>query len=302
VWDYESSVVPTYASLPRQHDHPVLVSVRVSRTRPVFASAVVEIRDARGRTQGVTSVVAFEKLHGSWQQYGAPNLVAGPATSFRGACGAATPRGVRDLLCPNPWSVLDFPMPPSVGYASYTYRVGTDDLRQVDWDDIALPGSVCGLGHSVQLRKGYATVPGPADGWWSVVVIQVSGESYGELVGGLDVASVLVDCNNGGGTADGQLTFLDLVFSLSHGSLRVLGVLTPQQPLSPSASHVPLLGPGRIGHGEIVVPEFWYGPDDPTCCSTGRAKTIWVYAGGKLSAKRTIVLRQPSMKLPGSGP
>ena len=226
-------------------------------------------------------------------------MVAGPAVSFPVDCTNATPAGMRDLLCPNPWSVLGYPEPPSPDYGSYSFPVGTDDLRRVDWDTVTLPGAVCGVAHPVALRKGYAAVRGPAEGWWSTVVVQVSGESYGELGKSLDVASVLIDCNNGGGTADGQLAFLDVVFRASGDSLHVLGVLTPQQPLSSGSSHVPLIGPGRIAGGRIVVPEYWYGPYDATCCSTGRAATTWVYAAGKLSVKQTTVLRRPSTKPPG---
>jgi len=118
------------------------------------------------------------------------------------------------------------------------------------------------------------------------------------LAPGRDVASVLIQCNNGGGTADGELAFEDIVFSVSDESLHVLGILTAQQPLLVAATHVPIIGSGQISRGQIAVPESWYGPYDPTCCSTGRAKTIWAYAGGKLSVKQTIVLHKPATKLP----
>lgn len=297
VWQYESRAIsPGVKALDEQPD---VVSVRVSRTDPAFASAAVELRQPSGLRRAGAEIIAFERLDGSWQQDGEANLVAGPALSFTNACSGATPAGLRDLLCPNPWSILDYQRPLSLGYQDYSFPVAGDDLRDVDWGDIALPGAVCGTPRQlIQLHKGSTTLLGPADGWWAGVGVDLLGESYGELAPGLSAASVAVDCNNGGGTADGQLAFADVVFSLDNTSLHVLGVLTPQQPLIVPASHVPLIGTGRISRGEIVVPEDWYGQYDSTCCSTGRAKTIWVYARGKLSPKQTIVLHEPATKPP----
>lgn len=296
VWQYESRPFsPGVSGLP---EHPDVVSVRVSRTDPMFATAAVELLGRGGRKKAGAEIIAFERLHGSWQQFGEPSLVAGPAASFTNACSGATPAGLRDLLCPDPWSILDYPQPARLGYGGYSFPVGTDDLRDVDWSNVALPGAVCGTGQLIQLHKGSTTVSGPADGWWAGVVVQLSGESYGELAPGREAASVLVQCNNGGGTADGQLAFTDVVFSASGDSLHVLGVLTPQQPLIVPASHVPIIGAGHLSRGEIVVPEYWYGQYDATCCSTGRARTTWVYAAGKLSLKRTIVLHEPATKPP----
>lgn len=297
VWQYESREGPPGVKALDQQ--PDVVSVRVSRSDPAFASAAVALRQPSGLRRAGAEIIAFERLDGSWQQDSEANLVAGPALSFTNACSAATPVGLRDLLCPNPWSILDYQRPPSLGYQDYSFPAHSDDLRDVDWGDIALPGAVCGMPRQlIQLRKGSTTLLGPADGWWAGVGVDLLGESYGELAPGQEAASVAVDCNNGSGTADGQLAFADVVFGLSDESLHILGVLTPQQPLTVPLSHVPLIGTGKISRGEIVVPEDWYGQYDSTCCATGRAKTIWVYAGGKLSLKQTIVLHEPATKPP----
>jgi hypothetical protein len=298
IWSYESR--PFIPGVPRLNEKPDVVSVRVSRTDPVFASAAVDLIGPAGQKEPGAAVVVFEQLHGSWSQYDSANVAAGPASSFTADCSEATPLGLRELLCPDAWSVLGQPQPPSSGYSTYSFPVGTDDLRKVDWDDIALPGAVCGVDHLIPLHKGYATVAGPADGWWAAVGVGISGESYGLLASGLDVASVLTDCNNDGGTADGQLAFVDVVFRASGNSLHVIALLTAQQPLTAGASHVPLIGSGAISRGEIVVPEYWYGEYDATCCSTGRARTIWAYAAGKLSVKQTIVLHAPATKPPSN--
>jgi len=100
-------------------------------------------------------------------------------------------------------------------------------------------------------------------------------------------------CNNGGGTADGQLQFFDVVFTAAAGRLHVVGVITPRQPLEPFTPHVPLLGTVSLHDGEIAVPEDWYGPDDGTAGGSGLATTIWGYADGRLQVLRTVIRQQP---------
>jgi hypothetical protein len=87
-----------------------------------------------------------------------------------------------------------------------------------------------------------------------------------------------------------------VVFKAVGRSLRVLGIVTPRQPLTADATHVPLVSIVRIGRGKIVASEAWYGRDDGTCCASGRARTIWSYRRGKLVPERTTVLRKPSRK------
>jgi hypothetical protein len=101
-------------------------------------------------------------------------------------------------------------------------------------------------------------------------------------------------CSNNGGTADGQIRFADVVFSGSATSVRPVGLITPRQPHSSNGSHVPLLGKVKWVDGRIVVAEYWYGPNDPTCCASGRATTTWAYRTGKLTAVRTVVTKRPT--------
>jgi hypothetical protein len=56
--------------------------------------------------------------------------------------------------------------------------------------------------------------------------------SYGDLGKGFQVAAFDVGCDNGGGTAAGQLAFAVIIFEVSDGQLRVLGTLTPQKQTS----------------------------------------------------------------------
>jgi hypothetical protein len=126
------------------------------------------------------------------------------------------------------------------------------------------------------------------------VVVDVATVSYGDLTGdGRDVAAVSVICSNDGGTADGQLAFADIVFGAVEGHLRVLGILRPQQPLTPASDHVPTMTEVMIGPGQIIGPQNWYGPNDPTAGGSGRATTTWRYSHSEFRVARTVVLQQP---------
>src|ERR671930_1795400 len=88
VWRFESSVVPHWARpalyrralLPR-HLHPEVISVRVSRTRPRFASAAVELWGEHGRWSPGTAVLVFRWVGRRVENFTRPgDLVDGPAT------------------------------------------------------------------------------------------------------------------------------------------------------------------------------------------------------------------------------
>ena len=84
---------------------------------------------------------------------------------------------------------------------------------------------------------------------------------------------------NGGGTADGQLADAYVIFTGIGGKLTALGTITPQE--RPNGVHVSILAGLSISPGTIITQEDWYRPNDSTCCSTGRASTIWTYTGGQ---------------------
>jgi len=287
VWRYESSLGNLKSV--RSPDHPIVAGIRVSNTNPAFASVAVELRDARDRRVAGTAVVAFEKIGGSWQQ------VTDAARTFSHGCTPATPVAMRDLLCPSPWAVLGLPRPSVPAAPAYSLPIASADLHAVDWADVRLPAAACGASEPIQLRKGQAMVHSSEWPWWAVVVVYAHIASYGDLAGnGRDDAAEAVICSNGGGTADGQLASADVVFKPVGHTLRVVGIITPQQPLNPSTPHVPLLGGVDIQHGQITAHEFWYGPADGTCCASGRAETIWAYRNGALQPTRTIVEKQPA--------
>ncbi len=175
------------------------------------------------------------------------------------------------------------------------------DLHKVEWSGVTLPGSVCGASRPIRLHHGSAFfTPVPrrfsrdsfagkrgvtVDSGWDRVV-------FGDLAGsGHDDAGLIVDCNNGGGTADGALLYAWVIFSGVGGRLSVVGIVTPQ--VQPS-DELPTLIEIAIEPGKLTAREFFYGPADGTCCASGRARTIWTYAHGALRPCVPMITRRPN--------
>ncbi len=178
----------------------------------------------------------------------------------------------------------------------------TRPLQAVGWQNETLPGAVCRASSPIRLHDHIAQIShtgfGDVNSYGSdpdlVRVAAADDVTYGRLGGVGPAAAVDVVCSNNGGTADGQIRFADVVFSGSATSVRPVGLITPQQPHRSKVSHVPLLGKVKWVSGRIVVAEYWYGPNDPTCCASGRATTTWAYRTGKLTAVRTVVTKRPT--------
>ena len=175
-------------------------------------------------------------------------------------------------------------------------------LQAVGWPNETLPGAVCRSSRPIHLHNHVARIAhtgfGDVDSFGSdpdlVEVTAAYHVTYGQLGGVGPAVAVDVGCSNNGGTADGQIRFAGVVFSGSATSVRPVGLITPQQPHSSNLSHVPLLGKVKWVDGRIDVAEYWYGPNDPTCCASGRATTTWAYRTGKLTAVRTVVTKRPA--------
>ncbi len=165
-------------------------------------------------------------------------------------------------------------------------------LRGVDWASSTIPGAWCGSPQPITLSNWTATITSTFNDD-QVTDVGASKPQFGEIGGSVGaVAALPVGCNNGGGTADGQIAFALIVFAGTASSPHVLAVLTPRQPASEHAVHTPLIAGEKIERGRIVVREAWYGRNDATCCPTGRATTNWRLEDGRL-APSTVVNRQP---------
>ena len=304
IWNYEAEPPGSVAFFYRVHlrrppFRPKIVSARISRVDARYASVAVELRDPRGKRRGGAAVVVLEKDdHPDFGRWGYP--VAGPAVSFPLSCTSATPKPLRDLLCPSPWSVLRYPRPRVRAQSEYTQRVPSTDLHAIDWRKVTLPGGACGSSRPIRFREARygprALIRPDVDLlWWNPVVVSSwSRRTFGDLDGdGRDEAALQISCANGGGTAAGQLAFSAVVFKALGRSMRVVGIVTPRQPLDPQTAHVPLIRVTKIARGRVMVSEAWYGPFDGSCCASGRARTVWRYSRGKLRPARTSVVQQP---------
>lgn len=189
-----------------------------------------------------------------------------------------------------------------VGTAAIASAQTALPLQAVGWRNETLPGAVCKASSPIRLHNHIARISHTGFGHVGSSgsdpdLVRVSAAydvTYGQLGGVGPAAAVDVVCANNGGTADGQVRFADVIFGGSATSVRPVGLITPRQRHSSNVSHVPLLGKVKWVDGRIVVAEYWYGPNDPTCCASGRAITTWAYRAGKLTAVRTVVTKRPT--------
>jgi hypothetical protein len=301
-WRYEATppeLVRSYfhIHLRRPPLRPRVLRVRVSTRDPKFATAVVELRDRQRRRRGNRALVVLERERGVGPgQWG--YVIAGPALSFPLSCTAATPRALRDLLCPDPWRVLGYRRPRVRAQTTYSQPIPSPDLHALDWRKVTLPGGACASSRPIRPhRYEYgpdALIHADVDLlWWNPVLVgSWSKPVFGDLDGdGRDEAALSVSCANAGGTAAGQLLFSAVIFKAVGRSLRVVGIVTPRQPLVLGTTHVPVGYVAAIKRGKVVFSEGWYGPYDGDCCSSGRVRTIWTYTRGKLRPARTTILR-----------
>ena len=169
------------------------------------------------------------------------------------------------------------------------------NLRSIRWSAVTLPGSVCGATGGIRLHGSKALVRSHrwpvyrtvhVDAGWSPV-------RYGDIDGdGHDEAALAVDCNDGSGTADGVLAYAQVIFTSSGKSLKVIGVVTPQQ--QPKPYEPATLLAVRFRPGKVIAQEGWYGRHDETCCPSGITTTDWTLARGVLHAGRPKIKKAPS--------
>jgi hypothetical protein len=153
------------------------------------------------------------------------------------------------------------------------------DLRSVDWTRVPLPGEFCAVPGLVTFNNNESTAT--SNTWGQVHLYRDPTVVYGDIYGdGSNEAAVSIRCDNGGGTADGQLVFAILVLASNQGRLIVVGTLTPQE--NPTGVHATLFTRFELLHGRVIAHETWYRPTDHTCCPTGSAVTVWTLRDGHL--------------------
>jgi hypothetical protein len=178
------------------------------------------------------------------------------------------------------------------------------DLHEVDWANASVPASVCGGTGVVQLRHSSGLVSSSRwpDAWMGVESAQMPSQvevafygpvQYGDVTGsGSDQAIVPIWCNNGGGTADGQLGQGLVVFTGTSASPVAMSIISTTQS---GTYHTPYFDNAntRIDKGKVTVEEVWYGPKDGTCCPTGTAEDLWTFNGTTLVLSSSLVTSQP---------
>ena len=116
---------------------------------------------------------------------------------------------------------------------------------------------------------------------------------YGTVMAdGRPEAFVPIWCTNGGGTAGGQLGQGLIVYHQTRHGLAVTGIITTSQSNDQTMAYFNNEAT-RIDRGRVTLEEFFYGPDDSTCCPTGRAEDVWIVEGGTLVQSESHVTRQP---------
>ena len=171
-----------------------------------------------------------------------------------------------------------------------------------DWKNITVPGDACLSQSPIELVNGAALIPdevrgrpvggsGPRYDHLGEFEQPTFGDFEGQTSTAMAVdAAVPLGCDNNGGTADGALLYSIAVFSVGSGAQRSVGLITPHQQ---TAGNLPtLLSNVTMTPGQITITELWYGPDDPTCCPSGKAQTTWRYAGGSLTYAGTRIVTQ----------
>jgi hypothetical protein len=287
LWKYESRNSRAF--------RPTLMKVRVLRSDPAYASAVVALKARSGRRRGPWMVVLNRHLvhafGGSWP------VVVGPSMDFPLSCTRVTDARVRALLCPSPWKVINYPRPAFHEQTTSDQPLPSSDLHLVDWRKVLLPGAACGSSRPISARRqdrygATAFVDGDVNfPWWNTVVVWWSRHpAFGDLDGdGLDEAALDVACSNDGGTAGGQLHFSAVVFKADGAQLRALGVIPVEQPLI-RAGHVPVGDVARIGSDGVLMRENWYGPFDTTAGGSGESVVTWRYQDGRFVRTNTRIL------------
>jgi hypothetical protein len=272
------------------HLHPVVDRVVFSRRHPRFASALVELRGGNGERHGAPAVVLLDLV----------KKLAEVGTNFPNACMDGTPAGLRDLLCPNPWRVLDTERPHVALQRRYVQRIATSNLHRLDWSTVSLPGGVCGSSRPIRLHRRGSVVeafihPDVDLLWWNPVVVQGpwGRPTFGDLDGdGRDEAALDVFCANGTGLEIGILSSSSVVFRAVGRSLRVVGVLGSRLRFQ-EFDRAPRSYVEAMRRGRVIVGTSWHGRYDGTCCPSGRARTVWKYERGRLHPGRTQIVEPP---------
>lgn len=185
-----------------------------------------------------------------------------------------------------------------IGAASIRSSAG-GQFAGVHWRDLPLP-AICGSHQPIDMRGAPIYPPvqiktiSVAPAWNGVTreyIYKSLKPSFGPLWGAAAVAAVAVLCANTGGTVDGTLATMVVLYAHRGSRVVAVGVLPTTvriyKPEIPTFGYVL-----RIRSHQIVVRESFYGDGDSSCCATGRAIAVWDLTGSVLSP-HTRILAMP---------
>ncbi|GGP85369.1 hypothetical protein GCM10010247_68230 [Streptomyces calvus] len=186
-------------------------------------------------------------------------------------CSSPTPDPKVPRAAPSSYTETSEP-PPAAPPADAGPGSAPDDLHDLDWARLAVPGDFCDIPDPITFTDGEATAHSDTHG---TVHAEHHPDDvvYGDVVGDSRTeAALLVGCDTGGQTASGRLAWAYVVFSSEEGRLRHVGTVTPQQYIGGQASSFVsvLLDPGQV-----IAHESWHRRTDATCCPSGSAVTVW---------------------------
>ena len=164
---------------------------------------------------------------------------------------------------------------------STTARPATtpSDLRAADLTDVPVPASACAADEDFAPDGGFRREGTEATSTTSGKPV------YGDLDGdGNDEAALDFLCRPDGGRLVIDQGYV--IVSGTSGTPAVVGVV--------SSRYRPDEQPGvvdsvTLGANEITATEQWFQAQDPVCCPSGRATTVWTYDGGQLTPEEPQV-------------
>jgi hypothetical protein len=146
-----------------------------------------------------------------------------------------------------------------------------------DWRNAPVAAAFCGVVGTVRLTDSAGEAPSTLYG---KVALFAGDASYGTMSEPLgEVAAVPIFCNNGGGTAAGDLDGGIMIVSVQDAQLVAAAEITPQTSFNDRARAMRAV---QIDGDSIMVVETWYRNEDATCCPSGKANVRWTYRDGVL--------------------
>ncbi|UVF79178.1 LppP/LprE family lipoprotein [Gordonia mangrovi] len=193
------------------------------------------------------------------------------------ACGSAdradpiTPTAETDLP-----EVSEVSTTAAVDSAASTAAVDFPTPKDVKgWSSVPITAAFCGVPGSVQLSDFEATTQ--SSSWGKVHVFMFAEATDLTAPGRSTLLGHRASCDNGGGTAAGNIATSYLLFAKEGDNSRVFAELPAQQPKQ--GEHPTIVTDIARAGDTLTVKEQWYRSADPNCCASGTSESTWQIDG-----------------------